>query len=98
MNDAKNRTAFLEVSELASSVIDIFKNSKAKYQVAVAYGDDPVQVLKDEEVIMAKSVFAVERSLIAKSKKDHYVKSGELKNTIYWVLGIIAALYLLSKI
>lgn len=94
---ARNRTAFLEVVELANAIIDLFKVAKTKYQVTVSQGHDPIQLLKDEDIIMARAVFMVEKSLISKSRKDHYVKSGELKNTIYWLLGIGLVFYLINK-
>ena len=98
VTEARNRTVFLEVAELANAVIDLFKVAKAKYQVTISQGHDPVQLLKDEDVTMARAAFTVERDLISKSRKDHYVKYNDLTKTIKWIIGIGLVIFIINKL
>lgn len=98
INDARNRTAFFEVTQITNDVINIFKIARDKYMIAANNGLQPEQLLKDEELTMAKATFKVERSLLSENKKDHYVSSGELHKTLYFIGGFLLIYWLISTL
>lgn len=83
-----------ELNEIVEAIINIFKTSKNKYDVAVSYGYDPEKMLKDEEIYQAKATKIVEFDLLKKFKSDHYMKASEFNYSIKWILGFFLVLYL----
>jgi len=97
IDEARNKTAFANVTEIANAVVDAFTRAKIKYQVHVDNGLNPEQLLTDEELTMAKATFLVERELLKKSRQDNYVSSGELRRVIWWLITLTGIIWLLNS-
>lgn len=96
IDEARNKTAFADVTEVANAVVDSFAKAKRKYQVHIENGLNPNQFLSDEELTMAKAVFVIERDLLKKSHQDNYVSSGELKKVFWWFVIIVGIIWFLK--
>lgn len=95
IESARNKTSAAEVTELTNSVINTFITAYKKYNTCVEQELEPELLLKDEELTMAKASASVQRALIAESKRDHFVSSGELNKTLWWLAGTVIILWLL---
>lgn len=96
--DARNMASFMDIVDTVTRVINVFKVAKVKYSVAVSRGDDPKQVMTDEEYVQAKACFIVEDSLLRKMKGDNYLKAGQVKKFVIWAVIIGVGIYLLSRL
>lgn len=96
-NSVRVQTAFVELSLIVDSVVNLFKESAQKYDTAISYGYMPDNILNDEDISRAKAVKIVEQSLLKKFEADHFMKAGEFNTTLKWLLGFAIVLYLLSQ-
>ena len=96
--DARNMASFMDIVDIVNHVINVFKVAKVKYEVAVNRGDNPKQVLTDEEYTQAKACFLVQDTLMKRMKGDNYVTTGKLRKWVIWAVVIGLGIYLLSKL
>jgi hypothetical protein len=96
INSFRNQTSFAEINFIVDSIINIFKVAKQKFETALDYGYEPKKILSDETILQAKATFLIEEKLLKKFKADHFMKFSEFKETLYWLFGFVAILYICS--
>lgn len=87
-----------QVMELAEYIVEQFRQSNEKYNVAKSYGYDPNFVITDEEILQAKAFKRVYRNLNNELKSDNFVKVSDLKGAIKLVVIIGIVYYILKQL
>jgi hypothetical protein len=85
---------FVAVGQVVDDIINVFRTSKIKKEQAIYNGDNPKEVLTDDELIEANTALRIEKDLERKFMDSVSVKSGELKNFIIWVVVFAFIIYL----
>lgn len=94
VSSIRNQTGFVEVSLIVDSIINMFKESRKKFETALIYGYEPEKILSDEDISRAKAAKIVEENLLKKFKADHFMKVSEMNLTIKWLTWLVVVLYL----
>lgn len=98
IQEARNRTAMLNVSDVVDTIITLFKTSRDKYNKAVSMGFDPEKNITDEDLTRAKAVFLVEKRLRRELRHDNFVRQSDVITVVKWaVIGFIIY-YILKNI
>lgn len=95
VTESRNAMQFVEVKEVVDSIIRVFRDAKAKYEISLLRGDDPFKSLTDEELLQAKATMQVQKKLLSSAMADNYMKA-EGSTFLYWILGVVLILYLLQ--
>jgi hypothetical protein len=98
LTDPKNRTQFMQVNDIVTEIIELFRKSKEKYLSAEKFGNKPEQVLKSEDLIRAKAVFIVEKKLRRELRADHFVKQSDIIQILKIALIAFVAYHILKSL
>lgn len=83
LDEARNRTAFLEITDVADSILNVFKGSRTKYETLKLQGLQPEKLMLSAELLQAKAVFIVQRRLTEKIEYDSFVKKNDVINLVF---------------
>ena len=88
---------FVALGQVVDDIINVFRTSKIKKENAIYNGDNPKQVLTDDELLEANTAQKIEKDLERKFMDSVSVKSGELKNFIIWIFVFGFLIFLFQK-
>jgi len=78
---------FSGVNDIVDSIINVFKSSKDKFNSAQDIGENPNQILTDEEITQAKAAKKVERLLEDKMMGEITLKTSDFITFLKWIIG-----------
>jgi len=97
-NDARNKSSFVDVVEVADAIISIFRQAKARYDTLITEGFDPKEMMNDEQYSQAKAAIIVENDLLKKFRSDNFMKVGEFSTSITWILAFVVVIYFINSL
>jgi len=97
-NDARNKAFFMDIVEVADSVILIFRAARERYDNLIQEGFDPKEMLTDEELLQAKAAIIVENDLLRRFRSDNFLKIEDYQDSLFWIAGFALLIFVIQSI